>query len=125
MAPLIGLTPEALADATPAELAGALIGLPEEAWVHVDRYHPLIQLFGVIMDPSDPLMFGADQVVPETLLLGLGDLQVPEQTTRWLAEVTPGATLVTCQPAGDYDGHLCLFREDEGLAALEDWASGL
>ncbi len=125
MAPLIGLTPEELADTTPAELAGALIGLPESAWPNMDRYHPLIQIFGVIMDPSDPVMLAADQVVPETILLGLEDLQVPESTTRWLAEITPEMTLIECQPQGDYDGHLCMFREDAGLQALEDWASGL
>ena len=125
MAPLLGLTPADLADTTPAELTGALIGLPESAWPNVGRHHPLIQIFGTIMDPSDPVMFAADQVIPETILLGLGDLQVPENTTRWLAEITPDATLIDCEPLGDYDGHLCLFREDAGLQALEDWALSL
>ena len=125
IAPLIGLDPEELSNASPAELAGALLGLPESAWGHVDRYHPMIQVFSVIMDPSDPLMMASDQVIPETILLGLGDLQVPEQTTRWLAEVTPDATLIECHPLSDYDGHGCMFREDEGLAALEAWAQSL
>jgi hypothetical protein len=125
VAPLVGLTEEQLASATPAEVVAALIGLPESAWPNMGRQHPVMQLFGTIMDPSDPLMFARDQVVPETLLLGLGDLQVPERTTRWLAEVTPDATLIECTPGADYDGHWCLFWEDVGIEALRAWAEGL
>jgi hypothetical protein len=121
IAPLLGLDEDTLAEATPAELVAALVGMPEEAWPLIGRDHPTIQLFGAIMDPSDPLMFATEQAVPATILLGIGDLQVPNKTTRWLAQITPGATLVECQPQSDYDGHFCLFREDAGIDALRAW----
>ena len=121
----MGLTSEQLAEASTTELLAALIGLPESAWPNMGRHHPLMQLFGTIMDPGDPLMFAADQVVPETILLGLEDLQVPEITTRWLHEVTPDSELIECQPKADYDGHYCLFREDLALDALRTWVAGL
>ena len=125
LAPLMGLTSEQLAEASTTELLAALIGLPESAWPNMGRHHPLMQLFSTIMDPGDPLMFAADQVVPETILLGLEDLQVPEITTRWLHEVTPDSELIECQPQADYDGHYCLFREDLALDALRTWVAGL
>ncbi len=125
IAPLLGLTEEQVAEAEPYELVAALVGLPEAAWPNLQRDHPTMQLFGAIMDPSDPLMFAADQVAAETILLGVGDLQVPDRTTRWLAEVTPDAELIECTPTADYDGHWCLFREDEGIEALRSWAARL
>lgn len=125
LAPLLGLSEELLASASPAELIAAIIGLPETAWPNMGPHHPVMQLFGVIMDPSDPLMYARSQTVPETLLLGVGDLQVPNDTTRWLGEVHPAAEVIECQPRGEYDPHVCLFREPEGAAALRAFVQAL
>jgi hypothetical protein len=125
IAPLLGLTAEELAEASPSELVGALIGLEEPAWPNVQRDHPVLQLFSAIMDPSDPIAVAPEQTVAPTILLGVGDLQVPNKTTEWLGEVTPGATTVRCEPTANYDGHWCLFREDVGIDALAEWAEGL
>ena len=125
LAPLLGFTEEQLAESTPPELIAALAGIPETAWPLMGRHHPVMQLFATIMDPSDPMSFARDQVVPETFILGLDDLQVPERTTRWLAEAQPEVEIVECAPRGTYDGHYCTFREPESFAAIRDWVDRL
>ena len=124
--PLIGLTSEEMAEASASELIAALVGLPQEAWPGMDRTHPVMQLFQVIMDPSDPVMLVPDQQVPEVIVYGVDDWQVPNVTTDWLAEVHPDATVEICDKGDqDYDGHYCTFREDAGIQSLEDFVSGL
>jgi hypothetical protein len=125
LAPLLGLEEEEIAEAGPSDLVGALIGLPPEAWPQVGRHHPAMQLFQVVMDPSDPLMWVGQQQVRETIVMGIDDHQVPNDTTRWLAEVHPDAELVECVPSGEYDGHWCTFREPLALATISDFLEGL
>ena len=112
----LGPSPKAIA---------ALLGVPEEAWDHVDRLHPALGLFQLIMDPSDPMAVAPWSPVPETIVLGVGDYQVPNNTTEWLAEALPDATVIRCEPAGDYDGHYCIYRETEGLEAFKEFGAGL
>ncbi len=121
-----GLVGEELpADATPGEVLAAVLGLPQSEWAELDRFHPVIGLFQLIMDPSDALSVARDQARPETVILGYGDLQVPEASTRALLYGTPDPTLVECWPEGDYDGHLCAFRETVGLDAFADFGAWL
>lgn len=120
---LIGV--ELTADSSPADAVGALLGVPESAWPGVNDTHPVMGLFQLIMDPSDPLVVAPEQVRPETILLGEGDLQVFNGTTRWLGQALPDAEVIDCVPQSDYDGHQCLFREDVGLNALDAWVEGL
>ena len=122
MAPMLGLD---ISGAAPNEVVGALIGLPEEAWPRVDRKHPTMQLFQTIMDPSDPMMVAREQVVQERIVLGLDDWQTPNESTRWMAELHPDATLTDCQPSSDYDGHYCGFREPEGQELWRTWIDEL
>jgi predicted small lipoprotein YifL len=112
-------------DAGASELLGALLGLPDEARARVDRFHPVLGLFQVIMDGSDALAVARHQVTPETIVLGLEDLQVPEVTTRWLADATPDAEVIECQRQDEYDGHYCTFREEAGLSSFGDYAATL
>ncbi len=125
LAPILGFDPEEVQNFEPYELFGAILGTPEADWALLDRAHPTMQLFATIMDPSDPLSFARDQVIPETILLGVDDYQVPNITTEWLAETTINATLLTCEKQGDYDGHYCTFREQDGFEALEAFISEL
>ena len=110
---------------TGAKAIAALLGVPEEAWDHVDRLHPALGLFQLIMDPSDPMAVAPWSPIPETIVLGVGDYQVPNITTEWLAEALPDATVVRCEPAGDYDGHYCIYREPVGLDVFSEFGAGL
>ncbi len=123
--PLLGIDSETLADASPAELIAAIVGLPETAWGNMDRRHPVLQVFQSIMDPSDPLMLVADSTVPDTILLGLDDFQVPNGTTEWLSEVHPDATVIECERSYEYDGHWCTFREPAAFDAFSSFVSSL
>lgn len=126
IAPLTGFSEEDLLQASPSELIAALMGVPEAAWPGMDRMHPAMGLFQMIMDPSDAISTSAGLVTPETIVLGVGDYQVPNITTDWLAEVLPaGSDVVVCEPRADYDPHHCTYIEPEGIGAMEEWASGL
>lgn len=125
LAPILGFSIEEVTEFEPHELIAAIVGLPPESWERMDRSHPVLQIFATIMDPSDPLMLAKDQTVPEVILMGIDDWQVPNKTTQWLAEVHPFATLIPCQKQDDYDGHFCTFREPEGLQALQDFVNAL
>lgn len=112
-------------DPNGSEAVGALVGIPEEGWARVDDMHPVFGLFQMIMDPSDPLSLSAEQPVPERFLMGIGDLQVPNQTTEWLVSALPDATKTDCVALGDYDPHHCTFVEDAGIDAVTEWIQGL
>ena len=114
----------------PDEITGqnafaALLGIPEAAWDGADRMHPVLGLFQMIMDPSDPMAVAPWLAGPETIILGVDDYQVPNMTTEWLGEALPNSQVVECEPSGDYDGHYCAFREPVGLDAFSDFTDGL
>ncbi len=123
LGPLVGV--ELPDDPTGSQAVGALLGVPENAWDGVDGLHPGLGLFQLIMDPSDPMVLAPAQATPETVVMGQGDLQVPNFTTEWLVQGTPQSTLVPCAPTSDYDPHQCLFREEAGITALQAYLSGL
>jgi S-formylglutathione hydrolase FrmB len=104
---------------------GALFGVPEAAWVNVDRLHPTLGLFQLIMDGSDPLAVAPYQDTDIHIIKGLDDWQVPNVTTDWLVEAIPGAEVRVCERSYFYDGHYCIFREEAGLEAFESLAEGL
>jgi len=106
---------------TPATALGALLGLDEEDWAHVDRLHPVMTLFQWTMDPGDPMSVARDQSAASTLVVGIGDYQVPNPTSEALADALPDVAVVYCQPLEDYDPHYCLYREQEGFDAVRDW----
>ena len=106
---------------TPANVLGAALDLPPEAWSEIDRLHPLATLFQWMMDPSDPMTVARDEHTPAVVFMGLGDWQVPNFTTEALSHALPSAELIECTPTWDYDPHFCLHREVEGQAVFQDW----
>ncbi len=106
------------------QLIGLGLGMTAEAAARVDRLHPVVGLFSWIVDPSDPATFAGDVGVPTTLLMGVGDLQIPNRGTEGLAGAIPGASLVRCETEPGYDPHYCLYRDDDGRAAFRAWLEG-
>lgn len=100
------------------ELLGAMSGIPAEVLDRVDRFHPLFGLFQTLVDPGDPINFSREVDIPVTYLMGIGDWQVPNSSTRALINAVADAELVECEPTGDYDPHYCTFREEE---AFREW----
>lgn len=109
-------------DADIGVILAVALGIEDEAaQQRFDRLHPAVGLFQWIMDPADPTAFGRDETLPVTLLMGEGDLQVPNTGTEALHATLPQSTLLTCTGITDYDPHSCLFRDDQGLAALRSF----
>jgi hypothetical protein len=106
---------------TAPAVLGAAIGLSEEAWENIDRLHPTITLFQWTMDPSDPMSVARDENLPATVLIGIGDHQVPNFTSHALATALPNATVVSVEATWDYDPHVVLHREVPGFDALSAW----
>ena len=106
---------------TPATALGALLGLDEEDWAHVDRLHPVMTLFQWTMDPGDPMSVARDQSAPSTVFIGVGDYQVPNPTSEGLSVALPDPTVLYCEASYDYDPHYCLYREPEGVDAVRAW----
>jgi len=123
LGPLLGV--ELPDNPTGSQAVGALLGVPEAGWDEVDGLHPALGLFQLIMDPSDALALAPHQVTRETVVMGVGDFQVPNFTTEWMVQGTADSTLIECQPLGDYDPHQCFFREDEGFDAVEQYLDDL
>ncbi len=120
---LIGLDPAP--DATPADILGALFGVPESAWGNIDRHHPLALPFQLVIEGADPLAVAGAHTIPVTVFAGEGDSFVPIDGFRWLAAATPFGMLQPCVPSESYDGHYCVFREETGRAAFEALVGGL
>jgi hypothetical protein len=108
-------------EVTAAAAMGAALGLPEESWVGIDRLHPVISLFQWTMDPGDAGSVARDETTPTTILIPIGDHQVPNFTSYALATAQPQSTVVTCTPLWDYDPHYCMHREVEGQALMAAW----
>jgi len=106
---------------TPAAALGAALGLPEASWARIDRLHPAITLFQWTMDAGDPMSVAGDVDLPVTMIIGPGDLQVPDFTSDALLQALPDAVGVRVEARGDYDPHSVLYREPEGEALLRDW----
>lgn len=121
--PLLGL--EDVDDTiTFPELLGAMSGIPADGLARVDRFHPLFGLFQTLVDPGDPINFSREVNVPVTYLMGIGDWQVPNSSTRALITGVADAELIECEPAGEYDPHYCTFREEEAFQEWETFFSG-
>lgn len=113
-------------DVTATAALGAILGLDEAAWAHVDRMHPAVMLFQWQMDPSDPMSVGRDEALPTHMIVCTGDWQVPNFTSDALLAIQPQSTSFVVDPStDDYDPHACLHREDAGIAGLADWLAGL
>ena len=106
---------------TAPAVLGAASGLPQEAWVNIDRLHPMLTLFQWTMDPSDPMSVARDEQLPATVLIGVGDHQVPNFTSHALATALPDARVVSVEASWDYDPHVVLHREILGFDALTEW----
>ena len=106
---------------TAPAVLGAASGLPEEAWENIDRLHPMLTLFQWTMDPSDPMSVARDEYLPATVLIGVGDHQVPNFTSHALATALPDAQVVSVEATWEYDPHVVLHREVLGFEALSDW----
>lgn len=106
-------------NATPAEILGALFGVPEAAWGNVDRHHPLALPFQLVVEGADPLAVAREHALGVTVFAGDGDSFVPPDGFAWLAQATPYGVLQPCTSAVPYDGHYCVFREPAGLAAFD------
>lgn len=106
---------------TTTSIAGAVLGLPEEAWENVDRSHPFFTVFQWTMDPSDPMAVARDETLGTTLQINPGDHQTPDFTAEALGLAQPYATVRHCHARGGYDPHQCLWREAEGREILREW----
>lgn len=103
----------------------AALGIDDPtARARMDRSHPAVALFSWIVDPSDVAAFGADQPVPTTLLMGIGDRQTVNEGTEAMARALPDARLVPIQPTTDLDPHHVLFTEEAAREAFRDWLEG-
>jgi hypothetical protein len=60
--------------------------LPEASWARIDRLHPAITLFQWTMDAGDPMSVAGDVDLPVTMIIGPGDLQVPDFTSDALLQ---------------------------------------
>ena len=101
---------------------GAALGLDEAAWPQVDRLHPVVALFQWSMDASVPLAVARDEALATDFITGIGDWQVPNETTVALVAALPDASLSWCTPTSDdYDPHVCLHREPVAWQVLADW----
>jgi hypothetical protein len=106
------------------EVIAAGLGIDDpDARARFDRLHPAVALFSWIVEASDPAATARAEATPVTVLLPPGDLQIPEAGTRGMARLLPEGEVAPCTPTADYDPHYCLFREDEGHAALRQWAA--
>jgi hypothetical protein len=108
---------------TAPAVLGAALGIPEAGWTKIDRLHPALTLFQWTMDPGDPMSVARDETLPATVLIGIGDHQVPNFTSYGLATALPDVRIVTIEASGDYDPHVVLHREVAGLDALSAWLS--
>lgn len=115
---LAGLDPDP--DAEPAEILGALFGVPEAAWSKIDRHHPLAIPFQLVVEGADPLAVAGAHTIRTFVFAGEGDSFVPPEGFEWLAAATPQGALRPCVPATPYDGHYCVFRDPAGLRAFEE-----
>ena len=104
-------------------LFGAAAGIPAASLSGVDRFHPIVGLFQTLVEPGDPINFTGDIHIPVTYLMGIGDWQVPNSSTRAMAEAVSGSQLVECHPTGDYDPHYCTFREEEAFSIIDAFFS--
>ena len=120
---LVGLEPAP--DATPADILGALFGVPEAAWGNIDRHHPLALPFQLVIEGADPLAVAGAHTIPLTVFAGDGDSFVPPEGFQWLAGATLFGELQPCVPSIPYDGHYCVFREEAGRTAFEALVEGL
>ncbi len=102
---------------------GAMLGLDPEAWDHVDRLHPVMNLAQWMMDPADALSTAPHIHTPTTILMGVGDLQVPNSSTYALEQALTEVERIDCEVSG-YDPHYCLYRDEVGYDALADWLAG-
>jgi len=102
---------------------GTLFGVPAAARERLDRHHPLLLPYQLVVDGADPLAVAPHQPIPVGVFTGTGDRQVPADSARWLAAASPAGFEVPCRRRGDYDGHYCAFREDAGLRALVELAA--
>ena len=116
---------EAPENPTGSSAVGALLGIPEDAWINVDRLHPAMGLFQLIMDGADPLAVASYQQASSQILKGIDDWQVPNITTDWLSQALPNAFSTDCERSYFYDGHYCTFREPEGIAGFNNLADSL
>jgi hypothetical protein len=87
----------------------------------LDRLHPAVMLFGWVLDPADPAVVASQESLPVTLVMGEGDLQVPNSGTRALNTLIAQSTLISCAAQSDYDPHYCVFREQAGRDAIATW----
>ena len=106
---------------TATSLLGAVLGIPESAWDNIDRLHPVATIVQWALETGDPMATARYQASPSTIIMGVGDYQVPNNTTIALDNRLPDSEIIECNARSDYDPHLCLFREPEGLEAINHW----
>ena len=81
----------------------------------------MMTLFQWVMDPSDPMSVARDEQIPATILIGVGDYQVPNFTSHALGTALPDPHIVSVEASWDYDPHVVLHREVAGYDAMTDW----
>jgi hypothetical protein len=110
---------------SPRTLLGFAFGVPRTARARLDRHHPLLLPYQVLVDGADPLAVAREQLRPVWVWAGAGDRRVPADSARWLAEASPRGRLIACQPSGAYDGHACALREASALPVFAEFVASL
>ncbi len=110
---------------TGPSVLGAMLGVPEKAWENINRYHPAIGLFQMIADPTDPLVIARHNQTNVTVAMGTNDQHAPNAASRWLAQALLHGNLSECKPTTEYDGHYCMYRENQGLEIFKSFLGGL
>lgn len=111
-------------EVSPGEDLGAVLaaglGIDGELGAErLDRLHPAIAPFQWIVDPSDPSTLVDGMTTPVSMIMGVGDWQVPNAGSQalWTRYPNPGV-FTACAPTADYDPHYCTWREDAALDAV-------
>ena len=106
---------------TSQSLLGAALGLDSEAWTNIDRLHPVLTLAQWSLDAGDPMTVIGSQKAESLYSIGIGDFQVPNNTTHALQSETPNSKSVTCTVLSQYDPHYCIYRELSGTDSFRSW----
>jgi hypothetical protein len=109
-------------DQMPADVMKAIawaVGVPVWSWDRMDRFHPVPLLVQGILEPADALNYAYGVTTPTTYFMGIGDVHVPNETTRALHAANPVSVLVEFIAGGPYDPHFCTWREQAAYDELD------
>jgi len=109
-------------DQMPADVMKAIawgVGVPVWGWDRMSYFHPLPLLVQGLLEPADALNYAYGVTTPTTYFMGIGDVHVPNETTRALHTANPVSVLVEFIASGPYDPQFCTWREEAAYERLD------